>query len=371
MSGSETGGPATGWGDLKPLELLGHGSAGSVYLAKSSAGALVAVKHLHLGASDDIAIGRFRQEAETLSFVNHPGVVALIELRQAGGEYLLLMEYVAGPTLRELLPTIGNAESVEVIEQLAAALDAVHDRGVVHRDIKPTNVLVTEDGLCKLVDFGIARFVGDTWHAAGRNLVHTRTGTFVGTPGYLAPEVASGHADIDRRADVYSLAALAYRMLVGRLPFEGGPYEVIRAHMKEMPPRPSDTIAEFPRGVEDVLLRALSKDAAHRHDTAGQFAAELAASALGWSGDRGRSARELLAELAARNTRPISSRVDGDDGSDLTADGLLVALGLPPTLPLASPPVFQPRRTRRYRPIIVTLAVGLIIGLVVALVSAR
>lgn len=334
----------------------------------------MAVKHLHLGASDDVAVARVRQEARTLSYLNHPGVVELIELRQHAGEQLLLMEYVAGPTLRELLPTIGKAESIEVIGQLAAALDAVHDQGLVHRDVKPTNVLVNQNGTCKLVDFGIARFVGDTWHTAGRNLVHTRTGTFVGTPSYLAPEIASGQTTIDHRADIYSLAALAYRMLVGRLPFEGGTYQVIRAHISETPPRPSDTIADFPRGVEDVLLRGLSKSAADRHDTAGQFANALAASAPGWHPEHGRSARELLGELSVRNTHPFPFPFpshDGDDGCEPTTDGLPAAFGFSPTLPFASPPVFRPARTRRYQPIIVTVAVGLLIGLIVAFIAAR
>ena len=353
--------------------MLGRGAGGSVYLARWSEGRLVAVKQMHLDTSDRVASARFHQEADTMASLKHPGLVVLHELRDDPDDCLLIMEYVEGPTLRQLLPAIDPATGVEVIQQLAAALDAAHAGGVVHRDLKPANVLVTAAGVCKLVDFGVARFLGDSRHASSRNLVRTGTGAFVGTPEYLSPEIASGSTGIDHRADVYSLGVLAYRLLVGRLPFTGRTYEVLRAQIAQPPPKPTAVLPEFPFGVEEVLLRALLKAPDDRYRSAGELAAALTSSAANarWT-DGADIARGRLAALASRTaSNPIVLRDLGADETPTIDAPSPAHPRVVDVLPPALTPVFQPKRAHGQFKLIMVVAAGLLLGAMLALAVLR
>jgi predicted Ser/Thr protein kinase len=250
---------------------------GTVFLATQlSVSRDVVLKRLSAArGADPASLARFRREAQILARLNHPGIVHLYGLETEGTELYLVMEYVRGPTLGELVAPapLRPGQAVEVVLELAAALDHAHAQGVVHRDLKPANVLVTPAGQCKVADFGVARML--TGELAG---LRTQVGTVLGTPAYISPEAASGQSRIDHRADVYSLGVMAYELLVGRLPFSsprGDVEAVLEAQVSAAPPAPHVVAPGFPLEVEEVLLRALAKDPRRRPASAGELAEEL------------------------------------------------------------------------------------------------
>jgi eukaryotic-like serine/threonine-protein kinase len=356
---------------FEPVRVVGRGSAGVVYLARDlTTGESVAIKHLHTEIDNEVARERFAREARIMQSLRHPSLVRVREVLVVEGSYFLVLEYVDGATLADVLPIIEPVVGVGVVGQLAAALDVVHDAGVVHRDVKPANVLLSRRGQCKLTDFGVARFVGDSIHVGGRNGIRTKTGTTLGSPAYMSPEVAAGHREIDRRADVYSLAVVAYRLAVGRLPFIGDPFRVLQAQIRDAPPTPSDLVPTIPPAVDDVLLRGLSKEPSGRYRTAGEFAAALTQT---WpsSGADESMARDALVTLVATTVRARSTdaRFNNEDesGSSTLAGPTIPILA---RLPKANVPIFRPRTRRRFRILAlgVAVAIGGVIGVVVALV---
>jgi eukaryotic-like serine/threonine-protein kinase len=354
--------------DYELIRLLGQGSAGAVYLARhKGTGELVAIKHLHTDFDNVVAWRRFEREARIMQSLSHPSLVAVRELLELEGNSFLVLEYVAGATLADVLPLVAVAVGGAIVEMLACVLDVVHDASVVHRDVKPANVLLSVHGECKLTDFGVARFVGDSIHAAAADGIRTRTGTALGSPAYMSPEVASGQREIDRRADVYSLAVLAYALVVGRLPFAGDPYAILRAHINDPPPTPSEVEPAVPEGVDAVLLRGLSKEPARRYETAGAFAAALAAVLPG--------AEVPTAALAAlvRSIAPTTS-TEAALGDDRAAQSPTLddrpanpTIGTLPRLPSAHVPIFRPRVRHRARFLVLAVAIGCAFGVLVAL----
>jgi serine/threonine protein kinase len=250
------------------LEPIGHGGMAVVYRARQdSLDRIVAVKILseNLAASNEF-LERFRREARTAANLRHPNVITVFDFGQdeRGVPYLVL-EFIEGPTLADLMDTgLDDSRVPELLDQIAAGLDYAHGRGVIHRDIKPGNVLMTEDGRAVLADFGLA------WLLEGAHL--TLTGGVIGTPEYMAPEQASGEG-IDHRADVYALGVVLYEMLVGERPFVAEtPIGVLLQHLQDPPPSVLEARPDLPLAVGGVVARALAKEPDERYASAGELA---------------------------------------------------------------------------------------------------
>ncbi|MGE0710106.1 MAG: protein kinase [Planctomycetota bacterium] len=258
-------------GDYRLLEKLGQGGMGSVYLAEDSAGERVALKVLAAGASDEAARARFRQEAEVLERLDHPGIVRPRGALQLEGERCYYaMELVEGLDLSRLVAARGGLPPAEALALVAAALEglgAAHAAGIVHRDLKPTNLLVDAAGRVKLCDLGLARALDMTRL--------TTSGTVLGTPAYMSPEQARGEEE-SARSDLYSLGVVLYELLAGALPFTAkSPLAVLRMHTDVAPEPPSAQRPGLPPSLDAPVLRALAKDPAARFASAEEMRAAL------------------------------------------------------------------------------------------------
>src|SRR5437660_5254843 len=228
----------------------------SVYLAEDQElGRRVAIKLLdERHAQDEQFVERFRREAESAAGLSHPNVVSIYDRGEVEGTYYIAMEYLDGKTLKELIVQRGPTPvrvAIDYTRQILSALDFAHKNGIVHRDIKPHNVVVAPDGRLKVTDFGIAR--------SGASQM-TEAGSIIGTAQYLSPEQARG-APVDQRSDLYSVGIVLYEMLTGSVPFTGDtPLEIAMKHLSAVPEPPSAKRPEVPRALDLVVLRALAKD---------------------------------------------------------------------------------------------------------------
>jgi serine/threonine-protein kinase len=233
----------------------------------------VAVKllHPHL-AADATFVARFRQEAVAAARLAHPGIVSIYDTCSDDGGEAIVMELVPGPTLRQRLDehvAIDPWQAAGLAAQVAEALDAAHRAGLVHRDVKPANVLLAGDGRVKVADFGIAKAVAEA------DL--TQPGLMVGTAKYLAPEQVRGEA-VDARTDIYSLGVVLYEMLCGRPPFVADTDAATAlARLQRDPLRPRQVKASVPKALEEIVLRAMARDPADRYETAADLRAALLA----------------------------------------------------------------------------------------------
>jgi serine/threonine protein kinase len=265
-------------GKYRLIELLGRGGFSTVYRAEHmSLGNEVALKILNPSlAEDETFARRFRREARRTVMLDHPNIVRVLDLDKVDGQLFIAMEYVPNRDLRELLAEEGLLpldRIVSFVRQLGSALDYAHRRGLIHRDVKPGNVLVRDDGIVKLTDFGLVKA------AEGSQL--TQTGTTLGTPAYMSPEQTRGET-VDARSDLYALGVMAYEFVTGRVPFQGDtPVSVVYMHVHEMPPLPSVISQRAEGPIEPVLLKALSKDPAERYQTGGALADALAEAIYG------------------------------------------------------------------------------------------
>ena len=250
---------------------LGSGGMADVWLAEDQElGRNVAIKMLHERyAGDTQFVERFRREATHAAGLSHPNVVSIFDRGMAEGSYYIVMEYVEGRTLKELIVTRGSCPvpvAISYVRQVLAALRYAHRHGIVHRDIKPHNVLVDHEGRVKVADFGIAR--------AGSSQM-TEAGSIIGTAQYLSPEQARG-APVDESSDLYSTGILLYELLTGELPFNGEtPVEIAMKHLSQVPPAPSTIRNEVPRDLDLVVLRALAKEPADRYRSAKELDRDL------------------------------------------------------------------------------------------------
>src|SRR5262249_46274572 len=259
-------------GRYRIIRKLGAGGMANVYLAEDQElGRRVAIKILDgRHAADNSFIERFRREAKNAAGLSHPNIVSIYDRGEAEGTYYIAMEYLSGRSLKELMVSRGPTPikiAVEYTRQILAALGFAHRNGIVHRDIKPHNVVVDPDGRLKVTDFGIAR--------SGGTSQMTEVGSIIGTAQYLSPEQARG-APVDQRSDVYSVGVVLYEMLTGTVPFTGDtPLEIAMKHLSEVPVPPSEKRPDVPEDLDSIVLRALAKDPEDRYQTAQEMDADL------------------------------------------------------------------------------------------------
>jgi len=264
-------------GRYRIVRKLGTGGMANVYLAEDEVlGRRVAIKILNdRHAGDDQFVERFRREAKNAASLSHPNIVSIYDRGEAEGTYYIAMEYLDGRSLKELIVARGPAPvnvAIDYARQILAAIRFAHRHGIVHRDIKPHNVLVDAEGRLKVTDFGIAR--------AGTSQM-TEAGSIIGTAQYLSPEQAKG-APVDQTSDLYSVGVVLYELLTGVVPFSGDtPVEIAMKHLSSTPEAPSKKRSEVPRDLDMVVLRALAKDPADRYQSAEEMDADLARVARG------------------------------------------------------------------------------------------
>jgi serine/threonine protein kinase len=321
------------------VRTLGAGGFGEVVLARQTGlDRLVAVKRIHAHAlADADALERFRREGTVLARLTHPAIVRVLDFRRDGQDALLVMEYVEGASLADLLDegALSVPAALTALGDVADALAAAAAHGVAHRDVKPGNVFVLPGGHAKLGDFGLARVVADA------SVFRTSDGSATGTPAYFPPETGQGLSEPDERSDAYSFAVMVYEVLTGRLPYDGeGAIAMMAAHWMREPPAPADVVPGFPPAANQALLAGLAKDPAER-----PLPCELVALLRAVP----------LAEWPAVPTPVPTGRSRPTVRAPLPA---AVASGSPPT----------PRRHRR-RPLAVLLAVSAVLA--VGAVAAR
>src|SRR3954470_7898312 len=250
---------------------IARGGMAEVYLARDQLlNRPVALKCLFPEyAREPSFVERFRREAQAAANLNHPNIVAIYDWGQESGTYFIVMEYVEGRSLRDLIRSeapVDPNDAAEITAEIAAALGFAHTSGVVHRDVKPGNVLLTRSGSVKVTDFGIAR--------AGASDGLTQTGSVMGTATYFSPEQAQGLA-VDGRSDVYSLGVVLYEMVTGQPPFVGdSPVSTAYKHVREAAVAPSKIVPSVPPELERVILTCLAKDPKDRYQSCDDLRAD-------------------------------------------------------------------------------------------------
>jgi beta-lactam-binding protein with PASTA domain len=258
-------------GRYRVLSRLGSGGMADVYLAEDQLlGRQLAVKVLHHHfAEDQEFVERFRREASSAAALSHPNIVAIFDRGEWNGTYYIAMEYVAGRSLKTVVREQGAldpAAAIDIVTQILRAARFAHKRGVIHRDLKPHNVIIDEEGRARVTDFGIAK--------AGASDM-TLTGSIMGTAQYLSPEQAQGHA-VSGRSDLYAVGIILYELLTGSVPFDGETAVAIAFKQVSAEPRtPSELQPGVPGALDAVVLRALAKDPAQRFADADEFIAAL------------------------------------------------------------------------------------------------
>jgi len=242
---------------------LGRGGMARVYLARDTKhGREVAIKVIRAELSASLGHGRFLREIEIAARLRHPNIVPLYDSGEAGGSLYFVMPYEEGRSLRQRLHAEGAlpmADALNVLRDVARALAYAHDHGVVHRDVKPDNVMLSGDAAV-VTDFGIAKAVSAALTDGGAGPTLTQAGSGIGTPAYMAPEQAMGDPGTDHRADIYSFGCLAYEVLTGTTPFpEPTSHQVIAAHLSRVPRRVTELRADAPAGVVELIAQCLAK----------------------------------------------------------------------------------------------------------------
>jgi serine/threonine-protein kinase len=274
----------TNLGRYEVLSTLGAGGMGEVYMARDTQlNRQVALKVLPPDLINNRdRLRRFEQEAQAASALNHPNIITIYEIGAEGDTHFIAMEFIEGETLRRKLQTtrLEIGEMLNIAPQIAAALDAAHRSGIIHRDIKPENVMVREDGLVKVLDFGLAKLAEKKIEdvdsqAATRAKVTTEAGMILGTVAYMSPEQARGLV-VDVRTDIFSLGVVLYEMLTGRSPFAGETTsDVIAAILRSEPAPPSNFNQEIPAELDRIVSKTLVKDCEERYQTAKDLLVDL------------------------------------------------------------------------------------------------
>ena len=288
------------------LEKIGNGGMAMVYKAKCHVlNRLVAVKILRDEfTTDEEFIKRFSIEAQAAASITHPNIVSVYDVGREGNLYYIVMELVKGKTLKEIITEEGGPLpwkwSVNIAMQIASALETAHKNNIVHRDIKPHNIIITEDGIAKVTDFGIAKAVS--------NSTITAFGTTIGSVHYFSPEHARG-GYTDSKSDIYSLGIVMYEMLTGRVPFDADtPVSVALKHMQEEPIPPIEVNPKIPKAVNDIIMKAIRKDTTLRYQTATDMLRDLSRALKNPNGDF--VDNEEYEELAETRKIPTMNNVE-------------------------------------------------------------
>ena len=340
---------------------LARGGMADVFLARDRLlDRPVAIKVLFPDLAADTAfVERFRREAQAAANLNHPNIVSIFDWGQQDDTYFIVMEFIDGRSLADLIRTQGVLDAdraAEVASEVAAALGIAHRSGVIHRDVKPGNVLITSDGQVKVADFGIATVLSDT------NTDLTRAGTVMGTATYFSPEQAQGRS-VDARSDLYSLGAVLFEMVVGQPPFKGDtPLAVAIKHVQEPPPSPRALGADIAESLEAITLKLLAKSPDNRYPTADDLRADL------------RRYREGMHSLRRAQPIPVNSGFAPTQAVGAVHSGTGTGAMVPPTtaLPTTHPPTFyEPPPENRVGMIIAVVMLLLlsIAGLVFAFIK--
>ncbi|HEY0348817.1 MAG TPA: protein kinase, partial [Pyrinomonadaceae bacterium] len=272
--------PGTRLGRYEIRAHIGTGGMGEIYLAQDvELERILALKILPAEfASDPSRMRRFIQEARAASGLNHPNILTIYEINHEGTTPFIATEFIDGLTLRKRIKrgAVPVMEALDTAIQIASALDAAHRAGIVHRDVKPENVMLRKDGYVKVLDFGLARPTEQ--HEVGTEaatLVNTEIGMIVGTASYMSPEQARGQR-VDARSDIFSLGMVIYEMLAGRSPFIGATNsDIVASILKEDPPRLTDLSPDTPSAFERIVNRALTKDKDERYQTVAELLSDL------------------------------------------------------------------------------------------------
>src|SRR5437016_3569325 len=308
-------------GDYEILKVLGSGGMGRVYQVRNTITDRVeAMKVLlpDLEGHEDVA-ARFQREIKVLAALNHPNIATLHTALTIDNQLVMIMEYVEGESLSARLNhgPIPVADALNYLDQVLNALSYAHNRHVIHRDIKPANMMLTPEGVVKLMDFGIARTQGES------NKL-TATGSTLGSLNYMSPEQVKGEAT-DERSDLYSLGISLYEMVTGKRPFEeDNDYSIMAAHLRKQPTPPSALRPELPGGLSEIILRAMAKDPEKRFQSADQLCNAL---------------KNLGASLSSPATKNAATTL-----VDCMGEALLGALTPPNLSPDGMKPASEPAR---------------------------
>ncbi len=315
---------------------IGAGAMAVVYKAKQiSLDRIVAVKVLPKRLSKNAEfVERFYREGKAAAALNHNNIVQAIDVAEAGGFHYFVMEYVKGKTVYDELTgakVYNETEAIAIIRQVAEALLHAHERGIIHRDVKPKNIMLTPDRVAKLADMGLARATSDVEAAM------TEAGRAYGTPYYISPEQIRGEVNIDRRADIYSLGATAYHMLTGRVPFEGPtPSAVMHKHLKEPLTPPDHLNTQVTAGLAACVEKMMAKSRAERYPSCKELLYDLDLLARGEpphyaEQSLGQEVFATLAQGEAQESGRLESYSSRSKGAPLAVTvvlGLLLALSL-------------------------------------------
>src|ERR1700710_1543621 len=260
-------------------ELIGYGGMAEVHRGRDTRlGRDVAIKVLRADlARDPSFLNRVRRRGPSAAALNHPSIVAVYDTGQdtlpdGTAQPYIVMEFVEGRTLRDIIKTEGRLparRAMEIAADVCGALDFSHKHGLIHRDVKPANVMITTAGAVKVMDFGIARAIADNGATV------TQTANVIGTAQYLSPEQARGES-VDARSDVYSTGCLLYELVTGVPPFQGdSPVAVAYQHVRENAVLPSARVPDIPRAIDSIVMKAMAKNQYNRYQTAGEMRADL------------------------------------------------------------------------------------------------
>ena len=261
-------------GRYEITELIGQGGMANVYKATDVLdNRIVAVKILKREFSEsDEFLRRFRNESKAIAVLSHPNIVKIYDMGFSEKLQYIVMEYIDGITLKEYIDServLNWKDAVHFIIQILRALQHAHNRGIVHRDIKPQNIMLLTDGTIKVMDFGIAKFA--------REESMTATDQAIGTVHYISPEQARGDVT-DEKSDIYSVGVMFYEMLTGQKPFDtDNPVSIAVMHIKNIPVRPRDINPNIPSGLEEIIMHAMEKDAENRYQTASDMIRDIEA----------------------------------------------------------------------------------------------